>query len=268
MNLTLCLGFLCNIYRNPPTVRLFLGDAFASNENFVDEFELYNSVDEETVLNSLKSTIESKNHKDFDLAFSKKFIHPPLGLSPRKPMNDIINNDNIIKNTLNENLQLRFYSFESSSDRVKINLQFKNDDSNFTNGFITHSTMISMPVCFLVSTDLLKNARKFIARWSKNSKQSKNTISNNPDPRKVAKFYRKRNLIFANCMQPGKRNFYSYYEKKNTESFFFGGSGKIELDLSKKFNVFIEGSYAKGFMNIGQYEIAIALSDKYRQYEN
>ena len=60
MDVILSLGFLCNIFKKAPTVRLFADDYF------LDEFNLKNTVEKST----LKSILERKDN--FDFIFPKK----------------------------------------------------------------------------------------------------------------------------------------------------------------------------------------------------
>jgi len=54
MDLTLCLGFTCIVYKTPPTIRIFV------NDFFVDEFELHATVRKKDVSTFYKSVSQIK----------------------------------------------------------------------------------------------------------------------------------------------------------------------------------------------------------------
>ena len=116
MDVILSLGFLCNIFKKAPTVRLFADDYF------LDEFNLKNTVEKST----LKSILERKDN--FDFIFPKKVSNI---LDPKVQMVDP---------QIDEKVEYKFYRIKNfnlkKKDKVKIKIEIYNRDSNYTNGFM------------------------------------------------------------------------------------------------------------------------------------
>jgi len=118
MKYLLVVGFACDVYRQEPRARIFVGN------KLIDEFYI-------------------PHHKDTLTPAIKKFRQDKQLLQPFSELERV----NIqIKNFPS----LRFYEVEidTTLNREQLRIEIKNSDSNNTNGFITNSTLIRFQVCY------------------------------------------------------------------------------------------------------------------------
>ena len=145
MDVILSLGFLCNIFKKAPTVRLF------ADEYFLDEFTLKNTVDKST----LKSLLSNKDNFDF--------------IFPKKVSNLLDPNVQMVDPQIDANVEYKFYRIKKfnlkKKDKVKVKIEFYNRDSNHTNGFITKSTMVCVPYVLITPTKIMKDITTFHKKW-------------------------------------------------------------------------------------------------------
>ncbi len=174
MDVILSLGFLCNIFKKAPTVRLF------ADEYFLDEFTLKNTVDKST----LKSLLSNKDNFDF--------------IFPKKVSNLLDPNVQMVDPQIDANVEYKFYRIKKfnlkKKDKVKVKIEFYNRDSNHTNGFITKSTME-----FYKHRSRLFNCIEHRNYWFKD-RQTKNllyTYFAGGDVTLERTFYKKHNLYIG-----------------------------------------------------------------------
>jgi hypothetical protein len=118
MKYLLVVGFACEVYRQEPRARIFVGD------KLIDEFYILHHKD------ALTPALENFHQNLYTLqTFSR------------------IEGNNI---KINNFPPLRFYEIEidATLDQTELRIEIKNIDSNNTNGFITKSTLIKLQVCF------------------------------------------------------------------------------------------------------------------------
>jgi len=244
MDVILSLGFLCNIYKKAPTVRVY------ADEYFLDEFFLKNSIQK----NLLKSILEHKDN--FDFIFPKKVSNI---LDPKVQMVDP---------QVDPHVEYRFYRIKNfnakNKDKIKIKIEIYNKDSNYTNGFMTRSTMVSVPYVLLTPTKVMRDVTTFRKKWYKKVKfeeQKQNKL------KFIKEFYKKRSRIF-NCIEHRNYWFTDRQTNKLLYTYFAGGDVTLERTFYKKHNLYIGDPNTLGYVLFGHYKRFKKLSDKYLKYEN
>ena len=122
MKYLLVVGFACDVYHQVPRARLFF------NEQLIDEFYI-------------------PHHDD-----KKNLIHPSSNLKhPLEPYADKIMNE-YLENSLPP---LRFYELDVDDklQQALIRIDVDNNDSNYSNGFMTKSTQLQFKVLSLLPAD-------------------------------------------------------------------------------------------------------------------
>ena len=109
MRYLLVVGFVCEVYRREPRARIFVGD------KLIDEFTISHSTDN-------LFTLQKKNIEKYHI------------LNPLLPSNLKIKNFTTLK----------FYELriDKKNENIKIRIIVDNNDSNFSNSFITASTLV------------------------------------------------------------------------------------------------------------------------------
>jgi len=242
MDLTLCLGFTCIVYKTPPTIRIFV------NDFFVDEFELHATVRKKDVSTFYKSVSQIKQKTTTISELDPKIIYP--------------------QKDIDSNISLKFYDLKNISSNNKnkcnITIEVKNQDNNYTNGFSTQSTLLSFPIVLLTSTKIIANFKSFYRRFLSKTQRIRGAQKKAKD---IKKYYINKKFITPIVDQ--SFSFYDSKSKKNVDSWLFGGDGKFKFDFYKKYNTTVPDSKI-GFKRIGQgdAEHLLAISDKYSQYAN
>jgi hypothetical protein len=118
MKYLLVVGFACDVYRQTPRARIFVGD------KLIDEFYIPHH----------KDTLNTKMKEFWQ---NKHILKPSL----------LFESTNIeIKNFP----PLRFYEVEidMTPNQVELSIKIENSDSNYVNGFMSTSTLIKLQVCY------------------------------------------------------------------------------------------------------------------------
>jgi len=244
MDVTLCLGFLCNVYKISPTIRVFI-------ENFfVDEFEAKNNISKKEI------DLISKNYNDFTYINPNRISHC---LDPKVIMQD---------GPFEKNVTFMFYNIKNLKQRnekeLKVLISIKNSDSNYNNGFITKSTMFSIPFIFVIPTKIFKNCSLFYQKWKQKMTFEKKLQTSLFD---IKNYYRDRPRFFLFSTNPKHHTFNIKSSNKKNLSYFNGGDCEHERTFFKKHN-FFTNSNQLGYMLFGDYNNLKKLIDKYSQYEN
>jgi hypothetical protein len=227
MRYLLVLGFDCDVYRKEPRARIFVGD------QLVDEFNILRNSSVNTYSVSNFTQLESWSR----IAFLRKQI--------------------------NNFPSLRFYEVEidKNMDQLILRINVENQDSNYTNGFVSKSTLIKLKVCMFFPLD-----QKILTRLSKIVK--KKFFKKN-----FAWLYAQKNDIFnplhAGCLRWIGDNKEIYPD--NFTNFLYthniGGNGYFICNLLKKYGIFfhkIKKSYRLHFFS----DIINYLIDKYQKHAN
>lgn len=228
MKYILFLGFISNIYRKKPTVRIRL------NDNLLDEFDLDD--------NKINVT------KYGDLRFRGDSLLPG-------------------SNYLRSKAQLRFYNINLENDNeVCIKIDVRNDDNNYSNGFMTKLTTIFLEYIFLVPEKYFTNFNYY---WKKYKLRVRRRVQNRISFTSFYKATKKNvNKLFGNYL-----NHVLWSSKNlNLDSVFpwytLGNSGFYQINLKKKFGTFIPKNFPIGKCPMVSMSDMKIFFDKYVEYEN
>jgi hypothetical protein len=270
MKQLLILGFHCKIYQKLPVVRVF------ANDQFLNEFELpptqYDEVKNQSILKQV-ATPKGEKIKEFEY---KAFDHPNANVDTDKDLKDISK----IKIS---NPFLAFIEFEDlDKEKLNIKIEIKNSDSNYSNGFMTDSTLIMLNQFWIISKNLIKiiddieedyryTARNYIFKKSL-------------EDFKKLMLFRNRTSMFKSILDIDNLNVNVIHEAKNKiieinglsnnlsmgiSEHWFGGNMSIFTNLVKKHGLWVEdGHNTKGPWRLGDIGSTKYLLNKYKQHEN
>lgn len=258
MRQLLMLGFQCNVYRREPRCRVYVNDIL------LDEFDIPHYPSEE---------IFSKNN------FFNMRLDPTLTFSS-------IEFSKVQKNPI----FLKYIEFDDlDNDFVDIKIEIKNNDNNYSNGFMNKYSRIKLSYFFLLPKNLLNKIEHLKTNWKFSYKNYHIYNKKNIDV-----FYsNKRNQIFENFSEFLKLEFPDIIQTYKEESSFrkysknwkdlpvaetcntkpsqywIGSSGNFYLKLKKKLGLWIEKSdRRKGYWRLGSIDIVEHFYNKYKQYED
>ena len=227
MRYLLVVGFSCDVFKQEPQARIFVGD------QLIDEFKISKHND------TLNTAV-----KNF---FQNKHILQPFLISELRNIQ--------IKNFP----PLRFYSVEigNTLDRTELRIEIENSDSNLTNGFITKSTLIKLQVCFFFPLH-----QKLLFRLNKIKKKNRSLqnyawycVNEN------FLFDLKRNGL---CWK-GKNGQMFKTDSKNLALLKIGGDGFFTCELEKKYQILIN-KIRKPYRHNFDYNLVDYLLNKYIEY--
>jgi hypothetical protein len=264
MNYILCLGIKSTIYKKNPILRLSI------NEYFIDEF----TVDAESNLNEnevVDNPVPEFISQDLDKnVYSKEYSSymdnftflDPIERKKRIPKNY----DGIINNDIN----VRYFEISENilkSRDNKIILDILNDDNNYTNGFLTKGTFLTLSVLYLAPKEIFTHPEKFLAQHITKELKIKNSCENKES---IKLFYKKRKVVFnliRQCNQIGTY-FFTKSDGKITKqiepNYWIGESGRLSLIFHRDF---IQYPVDNEIVSI-DHHLFVGLSNKYRSYEN
>ena len=248
MSYVLCLGFLVNVYKKFPKIRIFL------NDTFIDEF----------FINGVKSSTDVTIFSESLLAFKNK--------SRLKPIRDYF----FYKETehyVNSKVYLKFFELDenyiNSLEKHKLKIQVFNDDNNFTNGFLTKSTLISIPVAYVIPKKILTDYLNFMKNHSSFVKESR---CKHISIKEILNEYSNKNIFFDSISFTTYRytNYQRWYDNKNIihEYPYYGYvgiSGYTELFFDKTVYSYNKSNVEKFWLNN---TFLYLLGNKYVQYAN
>lgn len=222
------LGFACNVYRQEPQARIFIGN------RFVDEFSISNYADTLTsARNNFRDTYNT--------------------LRPFKEIEQI--------NHQIENFPpLKFYEVNLSEilETLEIRIEIKNHDSNYINGFITNSTLIKLQVFsfFPLNVGIIE---KFMKIRNKN-RLSKNYAWYRANKNFIFDFSR------DGMQWQGKNGLMVEGTKLQLNN--LGGDGMFTCKLKKKYGIFIKSALSYSYRFNFNYSIIHYFLNKYLQHAN
>ena len=232
MKYLLVLGFSCDVYRQEPQARIFVGN------RLIDEFYI-------------------QYHKDTLYTAMKKF----------SGNRHILQNFSEIDYYLNIRIKnfppLRFYEIEidqSHNDLLELRIEINNNDNNYTNGFMTSTTLLQLQVFYFfpLNEKLLTRLNKIMIRKRFNKDYSWS--------------YSQQSFIFdliLNGVQWQGKNGQIFNSIKNSFLHLhkIGGDGHFTCKLAKKYGIFIpilSKPYRYNFNKI----FLDHFYNKYKQYAN
>lgn len=227
MKYLLVVGFACEVYKKEPRARLFF------NEKLIDEFYIAHQI-EKKFINRLEN-----------------LKHP---LEPR--FGKII--DEYILNTLPP---LRFYSIDVDDrlKKVSISIDIDNDDSNYTNGFETHSTKLQFTVLSLLPVD-----RKIYEWFFIKARNKKYTTE------KYAWYQKKKYNHFFSLRRDLTWLGRNGQKFDKVVGYTIGGSGYFNCEVIKKYGILLgKIQYPKyAYIYSTQPDLNQILYDKYEKHAN
>lgn len=230
MRYLLVVGFACEIYKHKPRARIFVGD------QLIDEFNI-------------------QNHKD-NLCEAKKFFFQSKHLLQSFSFIEL--HKIVFKNLPS----LRFYEIkiDKTLDQLKIKIDIKNSDSNYNNGFMSNSTLLSLQVCYFFPLDK-------ILLLKLNEIKNKKCLTQN------YAWYRAMESRLFDLADKGMQWNGKNGQIINTSTKFLlseckiGGDGIFVCNLVKKYGILVSKiakSYRYNFFML----LINSFLDKYQQYEN
>lgn len=229
MRYLLVVGFYCEVYRKEPRARIFVGD------RLVDEFSiphtpsnLYRSLHE---FGEKCHPLQPYAYAEMDNLWIKH--HPPL----------------------------KFYELQIDDEisNLAIRIDIDNHDSDYSNGFMTRSTLIRLEMCnfFPLEHIILQRFKKII---------DKRRISEN-----YAWYRSFKNIVFdlgryGMCWQ-GENGKKIINTKNILSRHNIGGDGSYVCNLIKKYGILIP-TLARASRHTFNYSVTDYLFDKYFQHAN
>lgn len=229
MKYLLVVGFACKVYKKEPRARIFIGG------KLIDEFYISHSKRGLATRNFWQNLHMLQPYPNIELLNMQTNSFPPL----------------------------RFYEIDidQSKDQLKLHIDIDNDDSNYTNSFITESTLLQLQIFYFfpLNKELLSRLSKIVIknRTSKNYAYiqcGKNIIFN---------------LVTKGLNWYGKDPEFDQQFDKNLykDRVSIGGSGYFTFDLVKKYGIFISKLSKSYRYNFYPALIGYFLN-KYEQHEN
>lgn len=253
MSYILCLGFKLNLYKKFPLIRVHLDDFF------IDEF-------------FIKCQNSDTNHNTPHSLSWIKYSKSYHKLNPKIKWNEKPKN---LEYMLDKNIYFRFFELDSKfidkTNDHTLKLEIINDDSNFTNGFLTHSTLVCLSIVHIVPKEVLKTCKDFCRIYERNLLKYK---SLKIDSKNIKTFYIQKLQKF-NILT---NNFYNIYKDHKgidwhidksiickEQNQWTGGTGffKFYFDLDTILPNF--NNYSLDHLDIPFLE---SIATKYTQYEN
>ena len=229
MKYLLVVGFACDIYRQEPRARIFVGD------KLIDEFYI-------------------PHHKDILPNVIKEFQQNKHILQPFSRIEEF----NI---QINNFPPLRFYEVEidTTLNQAELRIEIKNSDSNYTNGFITNSTLIKLQLCYFFPLH-----QKLLLRF-------KGIRNKNRQTQNYAWYRLDKNYIFdlavnGLCWQ-GKNGQIVDSKRYYLTKYKLGGDGVFTCELVKKYQILINKLTKSNKYNFDTILVDYFLN-KYEQHEN
>lgn len=219
MKYLLVVGFFCNVYKVEPKVRIFLNDIL------IDE-----------VIVEHQDKIYPKSEKHF------------LDQLPAKEKTDLhISFEKVLPKFLIYNIDV-----DDNWKKIRLKLDVDNDDSNYSNGFMTKSTLLILDQLFLLPEN--KNLYLKFKDWRRKKMLSANYA-----------WFCSCHRDFFNCTTS---LYWNQNERKKVEpGECVGGSGYFECELYKKYKIFIPDLSQPYRFNL-QEKLIEYIYDKYSENEN
>ena len=229
MKYLLVVGFACDIYRQEPRARIFIGD------KLIDEFHIPQHKDTLTIVR--KSFWQNRN------------ILPPYSLIEE------------FYTEINNFPTLRFYEVEidTTLDRTELRIEIKNSDSNNTNGFITNSTLIKLQVCHFFPLH-----QKLLLRFKEI--RNKNSQTQNYAWFRSYKNYIFDLAVNGLCWQ-GKNGQIVDSKRYYLTKYKLGGDGVFTCELVKKYQILISKLKKSSRYNFNTVIVEYLLN-KYNEHAN
>ena len=256
MSYILFLGFKTTVYKKPATIRVFLDDYL------LDEFSLIPTHPCDQNNSSLQSSHYYK--------WMRKNTY-----NTHEDLRSVEN----ISNFFHEDIIFKIFELDEKfiKEKQKHNLVIEliDSDNNFTNGFITKSTMISLYLAYLIPKSILINFSTFYNDFIQKKKELKKT---HLDLISIVNSYKIKpvmfNLLF-NSINLDKKYLLNWYsnitdkEEKIVFNSWIGSQGHFNLifDIKQNIDIDINNTNICNECTL-QAVIVQMLKNKYTEYEN
>jgi hypothetical protein len=192
----------CDVYKKYPKLQLF------ADEKLIDEFQ-----------------IDEQFHDNLQWIDNTRFQKYCVQKSGGKFKTQLAVRNN----------QFRLYSIDDLDLEKKITIKIYNSDSNYTNGFMTKSTLVYFgPIIFMPEYFLQDDAKKYLELWQEYVTESTN-------PSRPDGTYRSWPWVNFGMVDGALRPFansltdpQTYDERYMQNYYSFGGDCEIDLHIDKK----------------------------------
>ena len=214
MKYLLGMGFYGSVYKRIPTIQLFVG------ERLIDEFE----------------PISIDGHKKYDAVFNRDWwsSHGTKTKNNRE-YKDIIT-------LLPKNFKLYTLDEQVLKTSSTIKLKIKNADTNYTNGFMTKSTLMNMSFIFLLPIKIFEH---YLTRQKTSNEmfnKVKHIIPSFTDTWNNIPAAKYKDSWFKGYPYPFKY-FWNDEIIFNSLTYFIGGSGTLKFDIICENNIIMFDYY-------------------------
>ena len=282
MKQVIFLGFHCQIYKKAPVARIYVGDVM------IDEIEIPEFYTEEYMKDG-QLTITNKN-KSLNVYELKKYnwspnelhigtqnnnhvLQPPWYIKkfsyltfkdtcnkadPLGETNKIIKHPKIFVYVIDDEI------LKQSQGTIKI--EIKNTDSNYSNGFMTQSTLLYLSVFYMIPYMLFKDPINYGQRYLDLFSRESTTYNV------------KKMILFYKTRLQWPKNFNDYFTvyqnniKKKAVENVVGGNAKFQIEMKKKYGIYWpKDVYTSGFFWLNRFfikDFVVPLNNKYKQNEN
>tara|TARA_A100001011_G_C14057829_1_gene734800 strand:+ start:50 stop:883 length:834 start_codon:yes stop_codon:yes gene_type:complete len=272
MSYLLCLGFTSFKYKKDPIIKLYIDD------KFLYEFEINSFYTAKQF--SSKKEIDHKLARQVKTKFlhlyNKDYTHYLRTIDPLKNFNNYNKMVKYDQDVFAPDINWHF--FELDNDLVlnakKLQIDINAEDSNYTNGFMTLSTIYSLKVANIIPKKVVDDYKKIFKKYDIDLKQynrKQNTIKT------IKKFYAKNNNI------PTNKNYFNLLDQQITSTYTLDGE-KVQHDTGENYSCIWYGGNKRIMCNMNKnrlildnncikndllaYDLAYAICNKYKQHEN
>jgi hypothetical protein len=194
MKQVIFLGFYCKIYKKNPIAQIYIGD------HMIDEIE----IPEYYTKDFVKNNQLHYHNKKIKTTFSPGAIYENKTIKHTKIFAFVINDKHLL-----------------SSDGV-LRIKIKNADSDYTNGFMSNSTLLFLDIFYIFPYAFFENSPKILDGYI---------------DKFLKKSLKKNNLFWPFNLQ----NYFTLINnkgmKKNPE--IFGGDCELKIELKKKYHIWL-----------------------------
>ena len=156
---------------------------------------------------------------------------------------------------------LKFYDLKLKNPYENINFDFKNNDNNYNNGFISKATYINCNVLYLIPKKIFSNYENFYDGYKWHFGSESLAIRKKKIDCMFLLFSRSPFVVFKGITKETLVDWHSY----------FNGNGYISIDLRKKHNIYLpqrDNHKWHGKLGIPYKKPIMLLHNKYLQYED
>jgi hypothetical protein len=284
MKQVIFLGFYCQIYKKAPTARIYVGDVM------IDEIKIPEFYTDQYIKDGKLHVYENITPRPFyenipSRPFSDMALHPSVyedihyldryswykGTHPSNASFEDIclkdTNSDTKKNIKHPMLFVYIIDDENlKSTNNKITIIVQNSDSNYTNGFMTKSTLLYLSTFYIIPYALFKDPIEITQRWL--NVWSRKATSNSL--KKILQSYKGTRYEYPVNL----KNYFKLIRNNIEENNFFvcGEDCRFEIELKKKYHIWWPSSIKTlGFIYISWIfvkDFIVGLLDKYKQNEN